>query len=115
MCRRWSAGPFLGIQCGASVKVESEAALATFRSSEWAIRQFCKECGTPLFYRLVDFPDHCVVSVEAFDDGPAFHFDLQIFIDEKPGHYDFSNSTITQTGAQVFAAFQAGNGSGQNG
>jgi hypothetical protein len=114
-CRRWSAGPFLGIQCGGSVKVENEAALGTFRSSEWAIRQFCRECGTPLFYRLVDVPDHCVVSVEAFDDDPAFHFDLQIFVDEKPEHYDFANSTIKLTGAEVFAAFQASNGGGQNG
>ncbi|MEO6395325.1 MAG: GFA family protein [Devosia sp.] len=105
-CRRWSAGPFLGIQVGASLDVEDESELATYRSSEWAERQFCRNCGTPLFYKLVGL-DHTVVAVEAFDDTSGFHFARQIFVDEKPAHYDFANPTLMQTGAEVFAAFEA--------
>ena len=53
MCRRWTAGPFLGLECGTTVKVADSAQLGVYRSSEWAERCFCKKCGTALFYRLV--------------------------------------------------------------
>jgi hypothetical protein len=107
MCRKWSAGPFFALECGASVRVEDPAQLGIYRSSEWAERCFCKQCGTPLFYRLVGKDFHAV-SVEAFDDRDDFALTSQIFVDEKPAYYDFANKTKTMTGAEVFAAFGAG-------
>ena len=71
MCRRWSAGPFFAIECGATLKVEDPTQLGVYRSSEWAERCFCKQCGTPLFYRLVG-KDFYAVSAEAFDDRGDF-------------------------------------------
>jgi hypothetical protein len=106
MCRRWSAGPFLAIECGATVKVEDAENLGVYRSSDWAERCFCKRCGTPLFYRLVGKPFYAV-SAEAFDDRADFAFTSQIFVDEKPGYYEFANKTKTMTGPEVFAAFAA--------
>ena len=67
MCRRWTAGPFLALECGGTVKIDDASDLGIYRSSEWAERGFCKRCGTPLFYRLVG-KDFYVVSAEAFDD-----------------------------------------------
>jgi hypothetical protein len=104
MCRKWSAGPFFAIECGATVKVEEPSQLGVYRSSEWAERCFCKTCGTALFYRLVG-RDYDVVSAEAFDDRADFKLTSQIFIDEKPPSYDFANKTKMMTGAEVFAAF----------
>ena len=106
MCRRWAAGPLLAIECGGTVRVEDQSNLGIYRSSEWAERCFCKQCGTPLFYRLVGM-DFYAVSVEAFDDRTEFTFTSQIFIDEKPPYYDFANATKAMTGAEVFAAFAA--------
>jgi len=40
-----------------------------------------------------------------FDQDENVVFDHQIFIDEKPSFYDFSNNTKNMTGAEVFAAF----------
>lgn len=37
--------------------------------------------------------------------GPAFTFQEQIFVDEKPADYDFANDTPKLTGAEVFAKF----------
>jgi hypothetical protein len=40
---------------------------ATFRSSEAAERGFCRDCGTPLFFRYVD-KDRIAVSLGSLDD-----------------------------------------------
>ena len=106
MCRRWTAGPFLGMQCGGTVRFEDTASLGIYRSSEWAERGFCKKCGTPLFYRLVG-KEFYEVSAGAFDDASGFKFTSQIFVDEKPPYYDFANKTKNMTGAEVFAEMQA--------
>jgi hypothetical protein len=104
MCRRWSAGPFLALECGDTLKIENATNLGVYRSSEWAERCFCTKCGTPLFYRLIG-KDFYAVSAEAFDTRDGYEFKSQIFIDEKPAYYDFANKTQNMTGAQVFAAF----------
>jgi hypothetical protein len=109
-CRRWSAGPFMGVMCGTSVKVGNEAALRAFTSSEWAERLFCGECGTTLFWRMRETGETSV-SMNAFEDLSGFTFTEEIFIDEKPAIYAFANATHKMTGAEVFAAFavQQGN------
>lgn len=104
MCRRWTAGVFLAVECEDRFKVEDETNLGVYRSSEWADRGFCKKCGTPLFYRLRG-QGYYAVSLEALDDRDGFTFVNQIFIDEKPPYYDFANATKTMTGAEVAAAF----------
>ena len=102
MCRKWSAGPFLAVDCGTDIKIDGEENIGVFNSSDWAERAFCKNCGTNLFYRLKQTKQH-IVSSEIFGE-PEFNFDHQIFIDEKPNYYSFSNQTKNMTGAEVFAA-----------
>lgn len=103
MCRNWSAGPFFALDCS-SLKIENESKLGIFRSSEWAERGFCKKCGTPLFYHLVG-KDFYAISAEALDDKSNLTLSSQIFVDEKPGYYDFANKTTNKTGAELFAEF----------
>ncbi len=104
MCRRWTAGPYLTVDCGDSLNVSDAAAVEVYRSSDWAERAFCKRCGSTLFYRLVG-SNHHFVSAETFDDTTGFALTHQIFIDEKPAYYDFANKTSNMTGAEVIAAF----------
>ncbi len=114
MCRRWTTGPFLGLECGSTLDVADKSQLGVYRSSAWAERAFCKQCGTPLYYRLVD-KDFYFVSAEAFDDRGGFVLASQIFIDEKPAYYEFANKTHNMTGAEVFAAFApSSQGQGQS-
>jgi hypothetical protein len=110
MCRRWTGGPFLAVDCGDTVVIEDTASLGVYRSSAWAERCFCVKCGTVLLYRLVD-KNHYFVSAEAFDD-KDFAFTSQIFVDEKPPYYEFANATRNMTGPEVFAAFAASQGDG---
>ena len=93
------------VDCGDSVEgCRHGEPWHAYRSSDWAERAFCKQCGSTLFYRLVGRNEH-FASAEAFDDTSGFAFTHQIFIDEKPAYYDFANKTNNMTGAEVFAAF----------
>lgn len=104
MCRRWSGGTFMAVECGKSLKVETPAALGVYTSSDWGERCFCTTCGATLFWRMRD-GSHQVVSAQAFDDPGQFTFASEIFIDENPGNYAFSNKTKKMTGAEFIAQF----------
>lgn len=105
MCRNWSGGPMLAIDCADSVKISGESNVVRFPSSEWADRAFCGKCGTHLFYYLkpnnqYHLPAGLLMNAE------ELNFTHQIFIDEKPEYYEFKNETKNMTGAEVFAYFE---------
>lgn len=100
MCRKWSAGPFLAIECHEEITITGQEHLATYKSSEWAERVFCKNCGSSLFYKLKD-SNFRALSAGLFDR-QNFTLEKQIFIDEKPDYYDLLNDTPKLTGQQVF-------------
>lgn len=104
MCRIWTGGPLLAIDCGSNVSFEGQEQIGVFNSSDWAERGFCKNCGTHLFYRLKDSNQY-IMPVGIFEDNEKFVFDHQIFIDEKPEYYCFSDKTHKMTGAEFFAKY----------
>ena len=104
MCRRWGSAPMMSVHCGADVTFRGTDKITVFRSSDWAERAFCADCGTHLYYRLIPANDH-VLSVGLFQDGPEFRFEEQIFIDQKPRAYAFADPTSTLTAAEVFARY----------
>lgn len=106
MCRNWGGTPMMAMDAGDSMKVSDEAAVIRYQSSEWAQRGFCGTCGTHLFYLLIPANQYHV-PVGLFESDSDFKFTHQIFIEEKPGYYDFSNKTENMTGAEVFAHFEA--------
>jgi len=93
------------IECGTSVTFEGEENVCLYDSSEWAERAFCKKCGTHLFYRFKKTGHHGV-PVGLFDDDENLVFAHQVFIDEKPSFYDFSNGTHDMTGPELIAQYQ---------
>jgi len=104
MCRKWSGGPMLAIDSGELKSISNESLVSRYPSSEWAERGFCSQCGTHLFYFLkpanqYHFP------IGLLDTDSNFNMTHQIFIDEKPDYYGFSNETENMTGAEVFALF----------
>ena len=107
MCRRWSGGPFMEIDCGQAVTFTGEEYLSVFDSSDWADRGFCSNCGSHLFYRLKETQQHMVPVGHDFEDGYDATFKKQVFIDEKPSFYAFENETHNMTGAELFALFGA--------
>lgn len=104
MCRKWSGGPLLAVDCKADIVISGQEHIATFASSEWAERSFCSKCGTHLFYRLKQNNQH-FVPVGLFALDAELNFDHQVFIDEKPAYYDFANATTNMTAEEVFAQY----------
>lgn len=110
ICRKWTGGPLLAVDCGTEIKVEGEQYLSQYASSEWAERAFCSLCGTHLYYKLLQTGQH-IVPAGLLDDERSLHFDHQIFIEKKPTYYSFSNDTKNITGEELFAQFAAGENS----
>jgi len=104
MCRKWGSGPLMAVDCGQNIKFNNEENISIYDSSTWAERGFCKNCGSHLFYRLKESKQH-IVSAGLFEGDVNLVFDHQVFIDEKPHFYEFSNCTKNMTGAEVFAQF----------
>lgn len=102
ICRRWSGGPMFAVHCGSHVQFSGAQPVA-YRSSDWAERGFCGTCGTHLFYHLLPSNEY-ILPVGLFQD-QTFTLTRQIFVDEKPGFYDFQNQTEQLTGQQVVAMY----------
>ena len=103
MCRRWSAGPFMSMNCG-TVNFEGNENISRIRSSEWAERGFCAKCGSNLFYKLVDDNEY-QMAAGLFDDQSTLRLSLQVFTDRKPEFYEFANETKMMTGEEVIALY----------
>ncbi|MFK7794554.1 MAG: GFA family protein [Gammaproteobacteria bacterium] len=106
ICRKWTGGPFMTIDCGTDVSFDSAGSVSVFSSSEWAERGFCKHCGSHIFYRLKETQQY-FIPAGLFENTDNFVFDHQVFIDNKPHYYDFANNAENMTEAQVFAMFGA--------
>ena len=104
MCRKWSGGPWLGVDCGSDVILEGAENISVFNSSDWAERGFCSKCGSNLFYRVRKTRQH-FMPAGLFDEAESLIFDHQIFIDKKPAYFDFVNETENMTEAEVFARY----------
>ncbi len=104
MCRRWTGGPLLAVDCGTDVSFKGEENITVYNSSDWAERGFCSQCGSHLFYRLKENQQY-IMPIGLFDDCDDVVFDHQIFIDRKPSYYDFANETRNMTEAEVFAQY----------
>ena len=104
MCRKWTGGPLLAVDCKSDVEFEGKENVSVYNSSEWAERAFCSKCGTHLYYRLKE-QDLYIMLAGLFDTDAKLHFDHQIFIEEKPEYYSFANETKNMTGEEVIAQF----------
>ena len=104
MCRKWGGGPFFALQCGADVKFEGIDSIGRYQSSEWAVRGFCKTCGTHLFYQLKNTGSYNM-PVGLFDAVENLTMDMQYFSDKKPKHYCFSNETRAMTESEIMEFF----------
>lgn len=105
MCRQWGGGPLLAVECRQDVVFEGTEHIAVFRSSEWAERGFCRECGTHLFFRLKQ-GRHYALPVGLLDDS-HWRLEDQVFVDDKPPFYSFAQKTRDMNGEEVFAQYSA--------
>lgn len=113
MCRRWTGAPFFALAHGGATHFEGVENIGVYKSSEWGERAFCKICGTSLYWRLIGSNEYAL-SAGTLDNQSKLTLTTEIFIDEKPAYYAFSNDTKKMTGQQAMAALMAGRDSGQD-
>jgi hypothetical protein len=110
MCRKWGGGPALGFSCE-EVEVSDPSQVATYPSSDWAQRAFCRQCGTHLYWQLQG-RDLYFLTAGFFPGLTEVPFTEEIFIDERPPYYAFANDTTKLTGEEVFRQFASLMGQG---
>lgn len=104
MCRQWSGGPAFAVEAKNGIDFKNTEFIKVYESSKWAERGFCSNCGSHLFYRLKNGV-YSNVPLGLLENQSEFTFATQIFIDNKPACYSFSNDTKTMTEADVLKAF----------
>ncbi len=92
------------VNCGIDVSFEGTENIVVYDSSKWAERGFCKNCGSHLFYKFKG-KQHYSMPVGIFDEDDDFILEIQVFIEEKPEFYCFSNSTRNLTGEEALSEF----------
>ncbi|MCP8900538.1 GFA family protein [Gilvimarinus xylanilyticus] len=103
MCRRWGSGPMHALHCEGDVSFSGDTP-SRYRSSEWAERGFCRQCGTHLFYYLIP-ADQYILSAGLFQQ-QELSLTQETFVDEKPDYYSLQAESKKMTGAEVFAQYE---------
>ncbi|MEZ9299567.1 GFA family protein [Vibrio splendidus] len=103
-CRTWGGAPFFAVKCGTQVKIEGVDKVKMYKSSSWASRGFCSECGTHLFFKFKETGEYNM-PVGLFPSLEGLEMDMQYFSDMRPGYYCFSNETKEMTTEEIMAYF----------
>lgn len=67
-CRRAGGGVALTFAGFDADKVTFEGSMKRVRSTEFASREFCPECGSPITFRFDDRPEYVGITVGTLDD-----------------------------------------------
>jgi hypothetical protein len=107
MCQRWTGGPAFAINMQ-DVDITRPGELVWYKSSDWAERGFCGRCGTSLLYRMTGDPPVYIPYVGCIDLPETLRLAEHIYIDSKPGYYDFAGDAPRLTEAEFLARLQGG-------
>jgi hypothetical protein len=74
--------------------------LAWYASSDHSERGFCGHCGSTLFWRRSGAKRDWAVSVGTLENGHGQRIAEHIWVDDKPGFYDFADDAPRLTAAE---------------
>lgn len=103
MCHRQNSGPYISIMTDQSATI-AEGSIKVFRSSEWAERAFCSECGSTLWYSTVHDGAR-YISAGLFDNAGDADLALEYFSDNCPQGYTLAGDHKRMTEAETIAYF----------
>ena len=107
MCQRWASGMFMGVPTTSFEVVEGAEHLGDIKSSDWAKRGFCRECGSNIFYHA-DAVANPSVAFGSLDDTGGLSPRIQFFIDKKPEGILAQDTKKSLTEAECMAHFALG-------
>lgn len=105
MCQKWTGSFFGGVK-GAKFTVEGESNITAFKSSDWAERAFCNQCGSNLWFRFVPANTYSFLA-GLFELPAGFGIEQQIFIEDKPDWFDIKQDSPMKTGEEIIAEAKA--------
>ena len=105
MCQAYVGGPYLSTRAVEDYSIEGEQHVGTYRSSDWAERGFCTNCGSALFFHYL--PKDSRSFMAGLFEGLAGPIHEEIFIDEKPAWLSIDGKQPRLTGAEIIAKVQA--------
>lgn len=101
MCRRWTGSIYPAIE-GESFTLVGEDAIATYQSSDWAERAFCRACGSSLWYKFLPTGNRSFLA-GLFDAANDLPVKREIFADECTRWIAAPGEHPRLTGAEVIA------------
>ncbi|MBI1258524.1 MAG: GFA family protein [Chloroflexi bacterium] len=106
MCRKLAGGPGFALACDPDIKITGEA-LRWYKSSKWAQRGFCGQCGANLFYKLEpEYGEHFNLSATTLDDENGLKIVKHIYVDSQPDYYEFADDAPRLTQEEFLAQFR---------
>lgn len=107
MCRAWTSSAFVSVASEPG-SVTVDGPVKTIKSSDWAERAMCADCGSPLWYEITTqgpgFGDKNLAA-GLFPDSAGMDLKLEFFIDKKPDGYAFQGTHRQMTEAEMLAIF----------
>jgi hypothetical protein len=80
------------VECGSNITIEGSENISQYQSSKRSVRAFCQVCGTHLYMKPIDKEEYGIPP-GLFENDEGIHFNRQVFFDQKPEYYTFSNTT----------------------
>ena len=108
MCRRWTGSALLAVSVPtADIRFSGTGHIARRQTSAWAERAWCRDCGSPLYYRvtLADAPATHEIPIGLLDDANGLVMTREIFHDRKPDCFAYAGSRETLTEAETLALY----------
>ena len=110
MCRRWTGSALMGVTVPVENVVWTGAEhIATRQTSAWAMRAWCEDCGSGLYYRITSegpMSANYELPVGILDDANGLTLVNEIYVDEKPDSFAYAGEGRTVlTRAEVHAKF----------
>lgn len=106
MCRRHTSSAFLSVDVDQD-SLEITGPGKSYRSSDWAERGFCPECGSTLWYgTLHDGARHLAAGL--FDNAAGGRLQIEYFADMCPEGYGFAGDHRRLSTEETIAMFSGG-------
>ena len=94
MCRRWTGSALLSVALPPdAIDWQGTGAIATRQTSDWAMRAWCRDCGSNLYFRVTATgpeSDRLWLALGLFDDANGLELTSEIYIDQKPDGFAFA-------------------------
>jgi hypothetical protein len=100
-CRRWAGGgPLMSIRFKGGLSLDADETLVWYRSSEHGERGFCSRCGSSLFWRAPGQGTNASASLGTLPEDHGLEIACHIWVEDKPGWYDFADDKPRWTEAE---------------